>query len=136
MSALRVLVVDDDESVRRLLLLALPLWECQAHVVGEARDGDEAIALALALRPDVIVLDHVMPHRSGADAVPDIRRVSPESEILMFSAYLDSPEFEGDITRVARTYGVESVPKGRLEDLEAALDVMAERRTHAHRRSS
>lgn len=126
--ALRVLVVDDDDSVRHLLTCMLPLGDSKIEVIGEARDGYEAVERAEVLQPDLIILDHVMPRRSGGDAVTDLLAVSPGSDILIFSAYLDSPVWEGSITAASREHGIDVIPKGALTDLEAAVSVVAARR--------
>ena len=58
-------------------------------VVGEAADGVEAIALAAAEQPDLIVLDKQMPNMSGIDAMPEIRRRAPQSAIVLYTAQAD-----------------------------------------------
>ena len=58
-------------------------------VVGEASDGFEAIALAQQLRPDVVVLDLVMPTLNGLGAVDEIRKASPRSKMLLLTMYTD-----------------------------------------------
>ena len=81
----RVVIVDDDDEMR-LLIAAMLRIRLPAEIVGQGTNGDEAVELAAELRPDVLVLDHVMPVRYGGDAVADIRQASPETCIVMFSA--------------------------------------------------
>jgi DNA-binding NarL/FixJ family response regulator len=81
----RVVIVDDDEEMR-VLVAAMLRGRLGAEVVGEGANGNEAVELCGALRPDVLVLDHVMPERYGGDAVLEIRQASPETCIVMFSA--------------------------------------------------
>jgi DNA-binding NarL/FixJ family response regulator len=86
MKPLRVLLADDHDVVRagtRLMIEARPGWE----VCGEASDGREAVEMAGKLKPDVVVLDMTMPKMSGLDAARQIRRRSPGTELLMFTAH-------------------------------------------------
>ncbi|MGH2703602.1 MAG: response regulator transcription factor [Actinomycetota bacterium] len=75
--ALRALIVDDDESVRRLLETALPLGEADVEVVGTASDGQKTIEEVRRLRPDLVVLDHIMPNRTGRPSSPHISKPTP-----------------------------------------------------------
>jgi DNA-binding NarL/FixJ family response regulator len=80
----RILIADDHEVVRqgiRRLLEARPGWE----ICGEAKNGREAIQLAEALNPDVIVLDVSMPVLGGLAATENILRTNPSSKILIFT---------------------------------------------------
>lgn len=128
MTALRVVIVDDDESVRRLLNVALPLLETEVEVVGEAADGRDAVGVAAETSPDLIILDHMMPVVTGADAVPDLRRASPKSDIMFFTAYIDSPQVGDELREVSDRYHLEMIPKGGLAELEAAVGRVARRR--------
>ncbi len=80
-----VLVVDDVPAMRhdvRGLVDAADGWE----VVGEARDGQEAVEMARALHPQVIVLDQGMPRLQGLDALPQLRSSCPDALIVMWSS--------------------------------------------------
>ena len=57
------------------------------RVVGEAVDGNEAIAEATRLQPDVILLDLAMPNRDGLEALPELRQVAPGAQIVVFSGF-------------------------------------------------
>jgi len=84
--AIRILVVDDHPVVLkgiRALLDAEPDME----VVGEATDGDRAVSLARSLKPDVILLDLVMPGKEGAQAIREIKRDNPEARILVLTGF-------------------------------------------------
>jgi diguanylate cyclase (GGDEF)-like protein/PAS domain S-box-containing protein len=87
-----VLIVEDDASVRRLLG-ALLEEERDLHVVGQAGDGREAVALARHHQPDLIVLDLAMPGIGGLEALPLLRAVSPGAAVIVLSG-LDEPGLE------------------------------------------
>ncbi|MDX6512839.1 MAG: hypothetical protein QOE36_2343 [Gaiellaceae bacterium] len=81
-----VLICDDDAMMRELLRAVVGLRP-SLHVVGEAADGDEAIAQAAELRPDVILLDLAMPRRTGLEALTELARVAPEARTIVFSGF-------------------------------------------------
>ena len=85
---LRVLLVDDDAEVRALLEVVLD-GDGRFHVVGEAADGLEALQLALTHRPDVVVLDLMMPGMDGFGALPRLRQALPAARIVVVSAFPD-----------------------------------------------
>jgi two-component system, NarL family, response regulator NreC len=90
-ASVHVLIVDDHTLVRsglRLLLAA----EDDLHVDDEAGDAEQAIRLARLHKPDVILLDVVMPGRSGLEAAADILEAAPESKILVLSMQ-DDPSY-------------------------------------------
>ena len=99
----RVLVVDDNDLLRvtvRVRAEADPRFE----VVGEANNGQLAVELARTLHPDVIVLDHQMPVRTGIDALPDLRAAAPAAVIVVYSGD-DDPELRRDaIARGAQAF--------------------------------
>jgi two-component system response regulator NreC len=88
---IRVLVVDDHAVVRSGLKLLLAA-EGDLEVVGEAGSAREAVFEVRALKPDVVLLDVVMPGESGIDAVPKILHDSPESKVLVLSME-DDPNY-------------------------------------------
>jgi DNA-binding NarL/FixJ family response regulator len=84
----RVLVADDDEAVRTVL--SQVLTDEGIDVVGLACDGREAVALALELRPDAVLLDIRMPELGGLEAAQQIRAADPSMRLVMLSAYDDA----------------------------------------------
>lgn len=82
----RVLVVDDAANLRELLTLLLEV-EDDFEVVGTAADGQQAIAAAVALRPDVVLLDLAMPVMDGLQALPALRESLPGARIVIFSGF-------------------------------------------------
>lgn len=87
--AKKVLVVDDNESIRRSLCQVLTS-EAEFEISAEAENGRDAIDKALALRPDVIVMDVSMPVMNGIDAARALRTLLPSVPVIMFSAYADA----------------------------------------------
>lgn len=81
----RVLIAEDAAEIRQLVRLLLEA-DARFEVVGEARNGREAIQMAEELRPDAVILDLAMPVVDGFRAIPQLRVVSPETKILVFSA--------------------------------------------------
>jgi len=85
-AAIRVLIVDDHLVVRTGIRALLAL-EAEIEVVGEARDGAEAVAEAERLRPDVILMDLVMPHMDGIAAIEHILALQPAARILVLTSF-------------------------------------------------
>jgi DNA-binding NarL/FixJ family response regulator len=82
----RVLVVDDAANLRELLTLLLDT-EDDFEVIGTASDGEQALAVAEALRPDIILLDLAMPVMDGMQALPLLRQMMPSARIVIFSGF-------------------------------------------------
>jgi DNA-binding NarL/FixJ family response regulator len=81
---IEVVVADDEIDIR--LLLKLQLRQFGISVVGEAVDGVDAVEVCEATRPDVIVLDLLMPRTSGFEAIPLLQERCPEVKIIAYSA--------------------------------------------------
>ena len=86
MHSVRVLVVEDNAVVRRSIC-SLLAGDSTLDVICETADGDEAIAKAQELRPDVVLLDIRLHGTSGIEAARQIRRVAPESRIIFLSQF-------------------------------------------------
>jgi NarL family two-component system response regulator LiaR len=85
---IRVLVVDDHAVVREGLRTYLALQD-GLEVVGEAADGEEAVREAERLRPDVVLMDLVMPGLDGAGAMRELRRRLPATRVIVLTSYAD-----------------------------------------------
>ena len=83
---IRVLIADDHAMVR-MGLASLLGTEPDIEVVGEAEDGADAVEKAVAVRPDVVVMDLVMPKKDGAEATSEIHRLLPEAKILLLTTF-------------------------------------------------
>ncbi len=91
MSPYKVLIVDDHELVRRGLKEILRGTDFE--VCGEAENGQEGLAQTLSLRPDLVLLDMSMPVLTGLQAAAKIRRLVPDTKILIVTMH-DSPQME------------------------------------------
>ena len=85
---IRVLIADD-HAIVRMGLRALIATEPGLEVVGEAVNGVDAVHKARSLRPDVIVLDLVMPHKDGIQATAEITREDPGARILVLTSFAE-----------------------------------------------
>jgi two-component system, NarL family, response regulator NreC len=119
---IRVLVVDDHALVRAGIVSVLAA-EADVVPVGEAGSVEQAIAQARILRPDVVLLDSVLPRRSGAEGVRDLLKVSPQSRILIVSAQAAPSAVREALSAGACGYVPKRAPASEL--LEAIRRVRA-----------
>lgn len=114
---IRVLVVDDHPVVRAGLRGMLGL-KPGIEIVGEAADGVEAIDQALQLNPDVVVLDLVMPRKTGIEVVAELKARAPAMHIVVLTSYANQ-----DRVRAAVSAGAEGfvLKETRPEELVAAI---------------
>lgn len=121
MPKLRLLLGDDHTLVRHGLLKLLeeqPAWE----VVAEVGDGREAVRAAIALKPDVVILDVAMPLLNGIDAAQQILRRVPSTRILMLSMHSD----EAYVTRALQAGATGYILKDSAgKDLLKAVEAVA-----------
>ena len=119
-----VMVVDDHPIMRTGLRDALGA-SGRFEVVGQAGDGEEAVRTAEELRPEVIVMDVIMPNKDGIDACREIMELLPDTRVLMLTA---STEMDAVIEAVAAGATGYLQKYSRPEELvEAVLDVAAGR---------
>ena len=88
-TSIRVLIADDHAVVReglRALIEAKPDME----LIGEAEDGVQAVLLARSLKPDVILLDLMMPRMDGIQAISEIKRENPAARILVLTSFAEN----------------------------------------------
>lgn len=85
---IRVLIADDHPVVRDGLRGLMEI-QPDIEVVGEARDGIEAVDQARSLKPDVMLLDMVMPGKDGVQAIIEIKEENPEARILVLTSYAE-----------------------------------------------
>ncbi|HUV95189.1 MAG TPA: response regulator transcription factor [Anaerolineae bacterium] len=115
MGLIRILLADDHivvrEGTRRILER-----EPDLKVVAEAGDGDEAIVLAKRERPDVAVVDISMPRVNGIEATKGIKRVSPETAVLVLTAYDDDQYVFASLEAGAEGYLLKNARGSELID--------------------
>ena len=120
MKAIRILLADDHKVVRqgtRALLSAIPEWE----IVGEADNGRDAVSLTAELKPDIVILDISMPELNGLDATRQIKKKSPETEVLIFTGQ-ETEELVHDVfDSGARSYIMKTDAADHLIDALKAL---------------
>jgi len=98
----RVLIADDNQDVRKTLRSFLDAMS-GVEVCGESRSGYETIEAALSLKPDLIVLDVVMPKLNGIETASILKKVLPATKIVLFTMYDDY------VQGLASTAGVDLV---------------------------
>ena len=120
----RLLVVDDSDDIRLMLRLAVE-ERADVELVAEADNGEEAIALAGALRPDLLVLDVEMPVLDGISALPRLRQVAPDTRVVMLSALAEPVYEERARAAGAVAYVHKSTPVTVLiDELLSAADLL------------
>jgi DNA-binding NarL/FixJ family response regulator len=119
---IRVLIADDHAVVREGLRTFLELQE-GIEVVGEAADGMQAVAQAERLRPDVILMDLVMPHLDGVGAMRELRGRFPQIRAIVLTSFLDDDRLLPAIQAGAAGY--------LLKDVEPSELAQAVRAAHA-----
>ena len=100
---MKILLVDDHEMVRLGLKSYLDL-QADVEVVAESSNGREGVEQALELRPDVIIMDIVMPEMNGIEATMAILETWPEAKILILTSYLDNEKIYPVLDAGAKGY--------------------------------
>ncbi|MDQ3811405.1 MAG: response regulator transcription factor [Chloroflexota bacterium] len=110
---IRVLIVDDHGVVREGLRAYLEL-EPDIQVVGEARDGQDAVRRAHELRPDVVLMDLVMPNMDGVTAITRIKEQRPDTHVIVLTSFLDEERVVPAIRAGATSYLLKDVAAADL----------------------
>jgi two-component system, NarL family, response regulator LiaR len=118
--SIRVLLVDDHAVVREGLRTFLDLQD-GLEVVGEAEDGQQAVREAERLRPDVILMDLVMPKLDGVGAMRALRRRLPDARVIVLTSFADDEKLLPAIQAGAAGYLLKNVqPKELARAVRAA----------------
>ena len=110
---IRVLIVDDHAVVREGLRTFLELQDGIA-VAGEAADGEQAIMQAEALRPDVVLMDLVMPRLDGVGAMRELRRRLPDTRVIVLTSFAEDERLLPAIQAGAAGYLLKNVAPAEL----------------------
>ncbi|HYZ80893.1 MAG TPA: response regulator transcription factor [Solirubrobacteraceae bacterium] len=110
---IRVLIVDDHAVVREGLRTFLELQD-GIEVVGEAADGEQAVAQATALAPDVILMDLVMPRLDGIGAMRALREGDSPSRVIVLTSFLDDERLMPALQAGAAGYLLKDVEPAEL----------------------
>jgi DNA-binding NarL/FixJ family response regulator len=109
---IRILIVDDNDCVRQFVRAFLEIHS-DFVVCGEAADGVEGIEKAVALMPDLIVLDLSMPRMDGLETATALQQTMPRVPIILFTLYVDET-----LGHRARAAGIASV-LSKMDSMEA-----------------
>jgi DNA-binding NarL/FixJ family response regulator len=117
---IRVVVADDQALFRRGLTVVLSVSE-DIEVVGEASDGEEAVAKAQDLTPDVVLMDVRMPRLSGIEAARHIRRILPATEILMLTVSDEEEDLYESVKAGANGYLLKEIAIEEIAETVRAI---------------
>ena len=120
MNKIRILVVEDQHIVREGMVAILSL-QADMEIVGEAENGIQAVQLARKTKPDVILLDMVMPLQDGLTTIPILKAISPNFRILVLSSFAQSSQVYQAIKTGALGYLLKDTPRAQL--LQAIREV-------------
>ena len=118
---IRVLIADDHAVVRQGLRTFLELQE-DIEVAGEAADGEEALAQATALEPDVVLMDLVMPRLAGVAAIERLRAAGSTARVIVLTSFLDEDKVLPAVRAGAAGYLLKDVEPAQLVDAIRTVD--------------
>jgi NarL family two-component system response regulator LiaR len=118
---IRVVIADDHAVVRQGLRTFLELQD-EIEVVGEAADGEAAVAETERLKPDVALMDLVMPRLSGEEAIQRIAEVSPATRVLVLTSFAEDDKLFPAVRAGAAGYLLKDVQPRELVDAIRAAD--------------
>jgi DNA-binding NarL/FixJ family response regulator len=116
------ILIADDHKLMRMGLVSLFNVQKDMTVIGEAEDGEQAIRMASELRPDIVIMDLMMPKVNGADATAAILAENPKIGIVVLSSFSNSFDMARAISNGARGAQAKESP---TEDLIAAIRTVA-----------
>jgi DNA-binding NarL/FixJ family response regulator len=113
MKRIAVLLADDHKVVRKEFKKILEL-EDDLEVVGEAKNGHEAVAMAKKLRPTLVLMDVTMPLLNGLQATRQIIKAAPATKVLMLSAHSDEAYIIESVNSGAKGYLIKPTAAGHV----------------------
>jgi two-component system, NarL family, response regulator LiaR len=125
---IRILIADDHQLVRQGLVAMLSV-KPEVEVIGQAENGAKAVELAHSLRPDIILMDLLMPEKNGIEATREIKAANPEARILIITSFAEDENVFQAIKAGALGYLLkDSSP----QDLMQAIDDVCHGRMSLH----
>lgn len=112
---IRILLVDDHQVVRSGLRAFLSVFD-EFEFVGEASNGRDAVALCPQCKPDVVLMDLLMPEMNGAEATREIRRICPNVQIVVLTSFREETLVEEALKAGAIGYLLKDVTADELSD--------------------
>jgi two-component system, NarL family, response regulator LiaR len=112
---IKVMIVDDHAVVRSGLSAFLLAYDDLEHV-GDATGGAEAVSKCMSLRPDVVLMDLVMPDVDGAEATRRIKEACPEVQVIALTSYKEDDLVQGALKAGALSYLLKNVTADELAD--------------------
>ena len=120
MKNIRILVVEDHSVVRDGVIAILSL-QTDMEVVGEAENGIQALEIARKVKPDIILLDMVMPKQDGLTTIPKLKEILPDTRILVLTSFAESNRVYQAIKAGALGYMLKDITRTQL--LQSIRDV-------------
>ncbi|HFI0271149.1 TPA: response regulator [Streptococcus suis] len=140
MNTIRVMLIDDHEMVRLGLKSYLNL-QPDVEVVAEAGDGEEGLIKALEVKPDVVVMDLVMPKMTGVEATLALLKEWPQAQIVILTSYLDNEKIYPVLEAGARGYMLKTSSADEILSAirkvargEYAIETEVEKKVEHHKR--
>jgi NarL family two-component system response regulator LiaR len=113
MKKIRILVVEDHSVVRDGIIAILSL-QADMEVVGEAENGIQALEIARKVKPDIILLDMVMPKQDGLATIPKLKEILPDTRILVLTSFAESDRVYQAIKAGALGYMLKDITRTQL----------------------
>lgn len=113
---LRILLVDDEPHVQ--LYMRTILFGCNAEIVGEGKNGDDALAAYAKFQPDLLLMDINMPQKTGLEALDDLLCSTPDARVVLLTSISDQRSIKDALMRGARDYIRKDTP---LDEIKEAL---------------
>lgn len=139
---IKVVIVDDHEMVR-IGVAAYLSAQPDIEVIGEATNGEEAIDIVLALKPDIVLMDNVMPIKTGAEATAEILAQWPQAKVMIVTSFIDDdklyPALEaGAVSYILKTSNAKQIADAirKTMDGETVLEPEATTRVMARMRGT
>ncbi|BCP59010.1 response regulator transcription factor [Streptococcus suis] len=140
MNTIRVMLIDDHEMVRLGLKSYLNLQQ-DVEVIAEAGDGEEGLTKALEVKPDVVVMDLVMPKMTGVEATLALLKEWPQAQIVILTSYLDNEKIYPVLEAGARGYMLKTSSADEILSAirkvargEYAIETEVEKKVEHHKR--